>query len=168
MLSTLSQTDLDALGLAASTALFETGQMALIRAADLGRFQRPLDIITTNARVGYQQGTAGARFVQSGMPAAERVPFADVADGISALRTGEVDLFVHAAPTIWAVATDPSEEQLLGVFQPLTDERAAWIVRSEDQLLLTGINLVLHQWRDTGRLNRLVLRWIPVRIEVTD
>jgi polar amino acid transport system substrate-binding protein len=168
MLSTLPKTDLDALGLAAGTTLFETGQMALIRAADLERFQRPVDIITTQTRVGYQQGTAGARFVQNRMPAAERVPVADVADGISALRGGDLDIFIHAAPTVWAIATDRREEQLLGIFQPLTDERAAWVVRAEDQVLRNGIDLVLRQWRESGRLTGMINRWIRVRVEVAD
>lgn len=166
ILSTLPETDLAALGLAASTPLFETGQMALIRTEDIGRFGRPVDLIITDARVGYQQGTAGARFVQSGMPQAERVPFADVDLGIEALRRGDVDVFIHEAPTVWAVATDGAEAQLLGIFQPLTDARAAWIVRAEDQLLRAGIELVLRQWRETGRLNRIVNRWIPLRVQV--
>ena len=168
ILSTLPPTDLDALGLAASTVLFETGQMALIRTADIGRFGRQVDIITSTARVGYQQGTAGARFVQTGMPAAERVPFADVIDGIDALRRGAVDIFIHEAPTVWAVAADHAEDQLMGIFQPLTDDRAAWTVRAEDRLLLNGVDLVLRQLRESGRLNRIVNRWIPVRIEVAD
>jgi polar amino acid transport system substrate-binding protein len=166
MLSTLPPTDLDALGLAASGSLFQTGQMALILAEDLAGFSRTVDIITTDARVGYQQGTAGARFVQNSMPAAERVPFADVEDGILALRRGDVDLFIHEAPTVWAVATDGAEEQLLGIFQPLTDERAAWILRAEDKPLLMGVNLVLRGWRESGRLSRIVNRWIPIRVEV--
>lgn len=166
-LSTLPPTDLGALGLAASDSLFQTGQMALIRAQDLTRFSRTVDIITTEARVGYQQGTAGARFVQNGMPAAERVPFADVGDGLFALRRGDVELFVHEAPTVWAVATDAAEEQLLGIFQPLTDERAAWVLRAEDIALLTGVDLVLRGWRESGRLNRMVNRWIPIRVEVS-
>ncbi|MCG6941016.1 MAG: transporter substrate-binding domain-containing protein [Thiohalocapsa sp.] len=168
MISTLPQTDLDALGLAASAALFQSGQMALIRAADIGRFRRSVDIITTSARVGYQQGTAGARFVQSRMPTAQQVPFADVIDGIAALRQGDIDLFIHDAPTIWAVATDAAEEQLLGMFQPLSQARAAWTVRAEDQRLLSDIDRVVQQWRDSGRLSRMVNRWMPVRIEVAD
>jgi len=48
ILSTLPETDLAALGLAASTPLFETGQMALIRTADIGRFGRPVDLIITD------------------------------------------------------------------------------------------------------------------------
>lgn len=166
MLSTLPQADLQALGLAASDSLFRTGQMALVRAADIARFARPVDIITTEARVGYQQGTAGARFVQNRMPRAERVPVTDVADGIEALRTDDLDIFIHDAPTVWAVAAHSSEEQLLGIFQPLTDARAAWVVRSEEQLLLASIALVLRQWRDSGRLSRLVNRWIGTRVEV--
>ncbi len=165
-LSTLPPTDLHALGLAASGSLLQTGQMALIRAHDLGRFSRTLDIITTDTRIGYQQGTAGARFVQNSMPAAERVPFADVEDGILALRRGDVDLFIHEAPTIWAVATDAAEEQLLGIFQPLTNERAAWVLRAEDERLLSGVNLLLRDWRESGRLGRMVDRWIPIRVEV--
>ena len=166
MLSTLPQTDLRALGLTASGLLFRTGQLALTRAADIARFARQVDVITTDARVGYQQGSAGARFVQNRMPRAERAPFADVADGIAALRSGDVDLFIHDAPTVWAVAARSGEEQLLGIFQPLTDARAAWVVRSEERLLLSRIDLVLRQWRDSGRLNRLVNRWIGTRVEV--
>jgi len=86
--------------------------------------------------------------------------------GIEALRRGDVDVFIHEAPTVWAVATDGAEAQLLGIFQPLTDARAAWIVRAEDQLLRAGIELVLRQWRETGRLNRIVNRWIPLRVQV--
>jgi ABC-type amino acid transport substrate-binding protein len=166
MLSTLPEEDLQALGLAASAPLFETGQMALIRAADIARFARAVDLITTEARVAYQQGTAGARFVQSELPRAERVPFADVDMAIAALRRGDVDVFIHEAPTIWAIAADASEEELLGVFRPLTDAQAAWIVRREDQLLLTGINLVLRQWGQSGQLNRIVNRWIRLRVRV--
>ena len=166
MLSTLPDADLQALGLAASTTLFETGQMALIRAADIGRFARPVDVNTTESRVGYQQGTAGARFVQSGMPRAERVPFADVDLGIEALRRGDVDVFVHEAPTVWAIAADGTDAELLGIFQPLTNARAAWTVRAEDQLLRTSIDLVLRQWRESGRLTRIVNRWIRLRVEV--
>jgi polar amino acid transport system substrate-binding protein len=168
MLSTLPGSDLEALGLAAGETLFATGQMALMRAEDIVRFSRPVDIITTDARVGYQQGTAGARFVQSGMPAAERVPFADVSDGIAALRQGDVDLFIHDAPTVWAVAANTAEEQLLGAFRPLTEQRAAWTVRAEEKILLSGIDLAVRHWRDSGKLNRIINRWIPVRVEVDD
>ncbi len=166
MLSTLPPAELQALGLAASAPLFPTGQMALIRAADVTRFSRPVDVMMTRARVAYEQGTSGARFAQHGMPRAERVPVADVADGIAALRRGEVDVFVHAAPTIWAVAAHRSEEELIGIFQPLTDERAAWAFRAEDQPLRFGIDRALHQWRDSGRLTHMVNRWIRTRVEI--
>jgi hypothetical protein len=69
---------------------------------------------------------------------------------------------------VWAIATDRREEQLLGIFQPLTDERAAWVVRAEDQVLRNGIDLVLRQWRESGRLTGMINRWIRVRVEVAD
>jgi len=166
VLSGLPDTDLAALGLAASSPLLETGQMALIRAAEVDRFARPVDLITTKARVGYQHGTAGARFVQAQLPWAERMPYPDAASGIAALRNGEIDVFVHDATTIWAVAADADEHELIGIFQALTDERLAWVVRSEDELLRRNIDFVIRSWRRSGKLSALINSWIRVQVEV--
>jgi polar amino acid transport system substrate-binding protein len=166
VLTTLPDTDLAALGLVASEPLLRTGQMALIRAGDLPRFSRPVDIVTTSARAGYQRGSAGARFVQAQLPMAERVPVDDAGEGIAALRAGDIDIFIHDATTVWAVAADPAEQQLLGIFQPLTDERLAWALRAEDEPLRRNVDFVIRNWRDSGRLARLINRWIRIQVEV--
>jgi hypothetical protein len=85
------------------------------------------------------------------MRQAERVPFAAVADGIAALRTGDI-----AAATMWSIGTDRREKQRPGIFQPLTAVRAARVVRAEDETPLVGIDLVLRQWRDSGVRSRSV------------
>jgi hypothetical protein len=90
------------------------------------------------------------------MRQAEPVPFADVADGIAALRTGDIAVSIHAAPTMWSIGTDPREKQRPGIFQPLTAVRAARVVRAEDETPLVGIDLVLRQWRDSGVRSRSV------------
>ena len=48
----------------------ELGQLALIRSRDLARFGRIQTIRRAGARVGYQRGTTGERFVAEGLPRA--------------------------------------------------------------------------------------------------
>jgi ABC-type amino acid transport substrate-binding protein len=166
VLSTLPEPDLRALGLVASGTLLGTGQMALIRAEDVATFGRLLDIMTTQTRVGYQRGSAGARFVQANLPNAERVPVTDATWGIAALRAGDIDLFIHDATTVWAIAADPDETELLGIFRPLTEERLAWIMRAEDELLARNVNNTIRSWQESGRLARLINRWIRTQVEI--
>ena len=166
VLATLPDTELQALGLAASTPVLETGQMALIRSADFGDFRRLLDLMTTSRRVGYEWGTAGARFAQSSLPNAERVPFPDAAAAVEALRAGDIDVLIHEATTVWGVATNADEQALMGIFQPLTEERLAWITRAEDELLRREIDRALALRRESGELDRLINRWIRVQVEV--
>lgn len=168
VMSTMQETDLDALGLIASAPLLRTGQMALIRGEDIATFARAVDIITTTSRVGYQRGSAGARFVQENLPEAERVPVADPVWGIAALRAGDIDIFVHEATTVWAVAANPDETELLGIFRPLTDERLSWVMRVEDELLRRNVDFIIRAWRDSGKLTGLINRWIRIQVEVAN
>jgi ABC-type amino acid transport substrate-binding protein len=166
LLSTLPEPDLAALGLVAGEALLDIGQMAMIRAEDAARFARPVDIITTTDRVGYQHGSAGARFVQANLPAAERVPVPDATWGIAALRAGDIDVFIHDATTVWAVAANADEQELIGLFHPFTDERLRWIMRAEDELLRRNLGFIVRNWRESGKLRSMINRWISVQVEV--
>lgn len=166
MLASLPADELQVLGLAASEPVLDMGQMALVRVEDLPLHPRALDLITTTRRVGYERGTAGARFVQAHFSRAERVPLTDAATGITALRHGDIDVLVHDATTVWAVATDARERQLAGLFRPLTDERLAWVVREQDQPLLTAIDNIIRAWRSSGQLDRLINRWLPIQVRV--
>jgi len=168
LLETLPPEELEVLGLAASEPVMEMGQMALIRAEDLTSFPRGVDLMTTDRRVGYERGSAGARFVQAHLTRSERVPLADAAAGITALRRGDIDVFVHDATTVWAVAGAAGETQLVGLFRPLTEERLAWILRVQDQPLRAAIDGVIRDWRADGRLDRLINRWLPIQVRVDD
>jgi ABC-type amino acid transport substrate-binding protein len=167
-LSALPSTELSALGLATSEPVLNTGQMAIIRTADLNRFPRLIDLELTREKVGYQRGSLGARLVQARMPRAERVPFANATEGLAALREGEITVFIHEATTAWALAADPEETDLMALFQPLSAERQRFVTRAEDVKLLRDLNRVLDAWRGSGELERLIRRWIPIQIRVTD
>jgi ABC-type amino acid transport substrate-binding protein len=164
--SSLPGDELEALGLAASIPILATGQMAMVRTQDIGRFARLIDLKLTDARVGYQRASLGARFVQARMPNAERVPFAGTTDGLEALRNADVDVFIHDATTAWLLAADPNELKLSAIYRALTDDRLRPITRAEDIGLRQELNRILASWERSGELERLISRWIPVQIRV--
>ncbi|MEA1050356.1 transporter substrate-binding domain-containing protein [Lamprobacter modestohalophilus] len=167
-LSALPSDELAALGLATSESVLDSGQMAIVRTDELGHFPRLIDLKLTNARVGYQRGSLGARLVQAQLPRAERVPFANANEGLAALRDGEIAVFIHEATTAWSLAANPEETALTAVFQPISIEQLRFITRTEDAQLRRDLDRVLDAWRRSGELERIIRRWIPIQIRVRD
>jgi polar amino acid transport system substrate-binding protein len=144
----------------------QAGQMALIRANERSQFPDRQSLVSTRLRVGYVRDTTGAQFVEGHMPNARRAPQDSIEQGVQALRSATIDVFIHDAPTIWRIAGNPTEEELTGLFWPLTDEYLAWAVRPSDALLLKQLNDVLNRVKENGGLQAILKRWIPMRIEV--
>ncbi|MEZ4334919.1 MAG: transporter substrate-binding domain-containing protein [Myxococcota bacterium] len=142
------------------------GQLALIRSADIGRFGRVHTLRRPGARVGFEYGTAGERFVATELTRASSFGFEDVAEGIRSLRAGRIDFFIHDAPTIWRLAGDPAQRDLHGLYQLLTHEEIAWAVRRGDGALKTRLDAAVAAWQQDGQIERIVDRWIPVRVTV--
>ena len=140
--------------------------MALIRANERSQFPNRQSLLTSRSRVGYVQDTTGAQFVEAHMSNAQRAPQRSVEQGVRAVRTGAIDVFIHDAPTIWRIGGNATEKELLGLFWPLTNEYLAWAVRPSDALLLKELNAVLNAAKQNGRLQAILKRWIPMRIEV--
>ncbi|WP_462321399.1 substrate-binding periplasmic protein [Halochromatium sp.] len=168
LLSALPGEELTALGLTASTPVLDSGQMAIIRTEDLARFPRVIDLKLTDERVGYQRASLGARLVQARLPRAERVPFADATAAIAALRAREITVFIHDATTAWALAANPNETELTGLFRPLSREQLRFVTRSEETQLQRELAQVLDEWRRSGELERMIRRWIPIQIRISD
>lgn len=168
VLSALPAEELDALGLATSGRVLNSGQIAIIRTEDLTRFPRLIDLKLTRERVGYERASLGARLVQARLPRAERVPFADAKTGLAALRAREIAIFIHDATTAWGLAADPEETELTGLFQPLAVEPLRFVIRAEESQLRREIDQALEAWRRSGELERIIRRWIPIQIRVND
>ena len=143
----------------------KVGQMALIRRAEFSERSAKGAIGSASARVGFVAHTTGERFARAELAGAKLVSLASVEDGVAQLRAGKIDYFVHDAPTIWRVvggfASD--EHQLIGLYTPLTDERLAWAVRSEDSALAERAAASLANWKREGFVEEVLDRWIPVR-----
>ena len=144
----------------------ESGQLALIRSADLGRFGRIHTLRRSGARVGFVSGTTGEQFVASELARATSFAFDDLEAGVRSLRAGRIDFLVHDEPTVWRIAGDPRQRDLHGLYQPLTREELAWAVRRDDAELKELLDQTVEQWRREGFVEAVVDRWVPVRVTV--
>jgi len=144
----------------------EVGQLAMIRSADVARFGRIGGLRRSGARVGYERETTGERFVAEELPRSRSFAFDSVEEGLRSLRAGRIDYFLHDAPTIWMLAGEPRYRELMGLYQPLTEERLAWAVSQDDPELQRRLDALVRQWRSEGRIEPILDRWIPVRVTV--
>lgn len=141
------------------------GQMAIIRAKDVALLGQPSALPRGRWKIGYEAGTAGARYVQDNLPLAIGMPFPSAEDGLRALRAGAIDLFIHDAPTAWRIAEE-RDGVLLGLYTPLTEEYLAWAVRKTDTVLRDQLNAALARWRQDGSLQTVLDRWIRLQVRV--
>lgn len=141
------------------------GQMALIRKADMGKLSDPSAMNQPGRRVGVEKNTTGEAYARRHLDKATIVPFDSVDLGIAALRGGDVDYFIHDAPTVWRTVGRPPKEdpELIGLYRPLTDEYLAWAVRKDDAATLGALlDGKIAEWDKDGELQVVIDRWIPV------
>jgi polar amino acid transport system substrate-binding protein len=141
------------------------GQMAIIRARDVAGLGQPSALYRGHWKVGYEAETTGARFVQENLRQSTGVAFPSADAGLRALRAGQIDVFIHDAPTAWRIAEDRGGT-LLGLYTPLTVEHLAWAVRKFDTPLRQQLNAALSAWRQDGSLQAILDRWIKVQVLV--
>jgi polar amino acid transport system substrate-binding protein len=112
-----------------------------------------------------KRATTGEAYARESLPRAKIVPFETVGQGKAALRKGEVDYFIHDAPTVWrTTGRFDDDPDLIGMYRPLTAEYLAWAVRPADAKKLGAeIDRVLDQITRSGELETVLDRWLPVR-----
>jgi len=141
------------------------GQMALVRKANMGTLSEPGAMNQPGRKVGVEKSTTGEAYARHHLDKATIVTFDSIDLGLSALRDGKIDYFIHDAPTIWRVVGRPPKEdpELVGIYRPLTDEDLAWAVRKDDAATLGALlDEKLAQWKKNGELQAVIDRWIPV------
>ena len=136
------------------------GQGALVRTADLPRFNTPIKIRAAQGQVGVVAGGTGERFVSRYFAQAGRVAFLTVAEAVAALRQGEIDMVVHDAPALWWLSLRHAPE--LAVAPALfAREEVAWGFRRSSVALRESANRALADWQQDGTLEAILRRWIP-------
>ena len=144
------------------------GQMCLIRAEDISRLASAGELFRRRWKIGFINGTTGEYFARKELRRSSLTGFDSIPDGVAALHDQRIDYFIHDAPTIWRITTDPvyRDDQLLGLFQRLTDEYLAWAIRKDDVRLKAFLDTVIKRWKANGTLQRVIDRWIKVRLEL--
>lgn len=144
----------------------EMGQMAIMTTANAGKFSKPWSMRRPGVRIGVEPGTTGAQFAASDLKEAEVKFFTNSAAAFAALRSNDIDLYIHDAPTSWQLATATENSDLISLYAPLTHEQLAWAVRKDDAQLAKSLNAALHTMQGNGSLRYILNRWIPVTVEV--
>ena len=142
------------------------GQMAIMHRDKIASFAQPWAMYRPGVRVGVEPGTTGASFAERELKDAEIKYFQDSAAAFAGLRSDQIDLYIHDAPTSWQLATSQENVDLISLYSPMTEEMLAWAVRPADGALAGGLNRALSVMKANGTLQYILNRWIPVRVEV--
>ena len=142
----------------------QIGQMGLIRASDEASYASLDSYLNTTSRVGFMSNTTGEQAAKEWFSKAKLIPEPTVEEGLTALRQGRIDVFIHDAPTVWRLGGNPRETGLIGLYWPLTKEPLAWAVRKSDTPLNFALSRQLRDWELSGRLKQLTSRWITTRV----
>ena len=144
------------------------GQMVLIKADNIMSLSSKMAMYSAGKRFGSVNNTTGQKFVESEFLNSQISVFNTVELGIKALKSDEIDYFVHDAPTIWQYTVMPAtqDKELFGLYEYMTDEPLAWVVKKGNKALLEKLNQALSTMQSKGFVNKTINRWIPLKIEV--
>ena len=121
----------------------DIGQMAIMSTEKVAQFSQPWSLYREGVRIGVEPGTTGAEYAESELKDAEVKFFADSDAAFAGLRSDEIDLYIHDAPTSWQLATTSDNSDLISLYTPLTNEELAWAVRKDDERLAGGSQYAL-------------------------
>lgn len=142
------------------------GQMAVTRVTEVQRLGSLTALLNAPITAGFEPGTTGETFVKTNMKNAKPMSVPSIDAGVDALRSRQIDVFIHDAPTAWRIGSDAAYHDLIGLYWPLTDEYLGWGVRKSDQELREALSEQITKMSADGRLSRITRKWIKVRVEV--
>lgn len=143
----------------------QIGQMVLFRSNDRLRFRTVDGIYKPKTRIGYEENTTGAQFVIANLKDSASIGYKSAELGITALMIGNIDYFIHDAPTIWRYTLSLSNTKLTGFYTPLTKEYLAWGVRKGDTQLLEYLNANIKKLEQDGIIQKIKNKWLPTIIK---
>ncbi len=149
-----------------SDAYLEIGQMAIISMSKIGSLSFPAAIFDEGRSVGVEPGTTGESYAKEFLGTASIKTYTDPNQAFAALRSGEIDYYIHDAPTSWKIGQSSDHSDLMPLYRSLTEEQLAWAVKKGNTALLNDLNKALAKLKAEGRINAIQNYWIPVKVEV--
>ncbi len=146
-----------------------TGQVSLVRLADLNRFSNGFtDLLNPTVTIGTVQGTTGNLFIEKNVVRAKKRTFSSPDRGVQALLDKEIDVFVYDLPMNFHAAAVHEQDGLTAVVTPMTREALAWGIRRDDAELLATANRYLDSLKESGALQEMIIRWVPFYRQIYD
>jgi len=118
----------------------------------------------SNTRIGYIFSTTGEAMVKDVFYNATMKGYTSEKQAIAAVMNREIDYFFDDAPSIWYYTAELSLEGIMGWYVPYTSERLAWAFSPKNSALRDDVNLILDRWRKSGELNRMINKWVRVKV----
>lgn len=139
------------------------GLMAIIRTDDVMRFHNPAALLRGGYKVAAVNSGGAPSYIQSHLTDVTLVPVVDASAGLQALQDKRADVFIDDATSSWNIATDPRYGALMSLGRLLTEEPLAWAVGKDHPELRDQIDRALQTLRQTGTLEHVYNRWIPMK-----
>jgi ABC-type amino acid transport substrate-binding protein len=146
----------------------KVGQMVLIKASNIMTLASKMSMYSSGKTFGVEKNTTGQVFAKSEFSSSSIRSYDSVDAGISALKAGKIDYFIHDAPTIWQYTVFPKtqDKELFGLYEYMTVEPLAWAIKKGNTKLLNRLNKALVLMQEKKSVSRIVNHWIPVTVEV--
>ncbi len=144
----------------------QIGQMGIILAERAGQLAYPRSLFQKGVKIAVEPDTTGQTYVQDNYPLAELRLYNSPDEAFQALRSRQVDVYIHDAPTSWNLASARDNQDLLSLYRPLTREELAWAVKKGNAALLQQLNDALSELQSNGRLSAIQNYYIPVTVQV--
>ena len=162
IMSGMTVTALREVRISFSIPYFQSGQMALIRRMDLGRFSTGIFSLATSSAIGVIKDTTGEYFVETQFSSVKRKAYTDARAAVKDLINKNIDMFIYDGPMILYLASENETNGLTALFTPLTREYLAWGIRKDNVALLESANNFLRTFNEEGKLSKIIRYWIPL------
>jgi len=139
-----------------------TGQIALVRLRDVGKFGDGLtDLLSPVIKVGTVKATTGDLLILRNKAKGTVLHFKDADHGVQALLDRTIDAFVYDLPMNFYLGAKYADKGLVPVTVPLSREYLAWGIRKNDRQLLLAANGYLKNLHDSDKLQQMIIYWVP-------
>ena len=144
----------------------DISQMMLIRTTEMGRFRKPGNnyYVNSGMTMGVIGDTTGESLAQKYLTKDKIKAYANIDDAVKALKSKQIDCFIHDAPYIWSYTNNTKDRSLTGVYWDLSKEHLAWGVSLTNFALQKDLEKVLLKWKLSGFTSRIVQKWVPYRV----
>ena len=168
IMSGMSVTKMRQVRISFSEPYYKTGLMVLFHKRNLRHFPekyiaRGIKVFSPRARFGVVIGSTGETYVLGNFGDAKKIlHFDTIQKAVDALMYNNIDLFIHDGPIILLEASKNDIAGLTTSMVLLTDEYLAWGIRKNDVELLNSANRFIDNYKQEGKLNSIVSRWMPL------